>query len=149
MAASHYAKTDIQVETVILCIILLGFQAGSVTNECIINGTLSTSSDWYGYLFQETLGQNNARLQFQISYPVTQCCANLLLYYGDQMKNVTQNMTCEQKEAVLPQSNNQIMALDDTNFAGCIVSNDTNNKTMYVCLGERWFRSSQPAACGS
>ena len=118
-----------------------------ISDFCIVQGNLTTSLDWYGFLLQKTLNPDSARIQYQLSYPVSQYCANLLLYYDEQLCNITENMTCKQREAILHPENNQIVPLCPTQYnmiSGCSVRNETGNKAMFVCKGERSFRSSKP-----
>lgn len=118
-------------------------QAGS----CILKGRISTSLEWYGYLLQKTFQRNISRIQYTISYPITECCANLLIYYDDQMRFLNKDMTCREREAILPPSNNQLIPLVVENgTVGCEVWDGTaeGKESMYVCKGERTFRSSAP-----
>ena len=75
---------------------------------CTIKGRVFTQRQWYGYLVHKVFHQGYARIQYQITYPVSECCANLLIYYDDQVKGLRSSMTCEQRVRELPQDNNQV-----------------------------------------
>ncbi|KAI8786046.1 rho GTPase-activating protein gacZ, partial [Biomphalaria glabrata] len=62
---------------------------------------------WYGFLVHKAFHRDYAKIQYQITYPVKECCANLLIYYDDQVKQLRSSMTCEERVAVLPADNNQ------------------------------------------
>lgn len=148
---------EAQTVTVLFFAILMVFPVHSAENMCVVKGRLYTHLDWYGYLLQKTFQQNISRIQYQISYPVSECCANLLIYYDDQMRDLSQDMTCRQREAILPWKNNQIIPLTNQNgTVGCKIWNESGSEPMYVCVGERTFRSSAPrtwyvaiSRCGS
>ena len=112
--------------------------------QCVRKGRVYTERLWYGYLIDKAFHRDYAKIQYTISYPVKECCTNLLIYYDDQIKQLTQYMTCEEREQVLPSNNNQIIPLHTLNrTAGCRVWNETE-EPYYVCVGERIFRSSGP-----
>lgn len=90
-----------RIVSVLLFIALLTGHVDSSTNGCVHKGRVYTSLDWYGYLLQKTFQQNVSRIQYTIWYPASECCANLLVYYDDQIRNLTQNMTCKQRESAL------------------------------------------------
>ena len=145
-------------ETVVLIFVFFVIcSVNSSENVCVVKGRLYTHLDWYGYLLQKTFQQNISRIQYQISYPVSECCANLLIYYDDQMRDLSADMTCREREAILPWKNNQIIPLTNRNgTVGCKIWNESGSEPMYVCVGERTFRSSAPrtwyiaiSRCGS
>lgn len=144
-------------ETVLFFVFLVICSVRSSENVCVVKGRLYTHLDWYGYLLQKTFQQNISQIQYQISYPVSECCANLLIYYDDQMRDLSADMTCRQREAILPWKNNQIIPLTNQNgTVGCKIWNESGSEPMYVCVGERTFRSSAPrtwyiaiSRCGS
>lgn len=112
--------------------------------QCVLKGRIYTERQWYGYLIDKAFHRDVAKIQYQISYPVKECCTNLLIYYDDQIKQLTQDMTCEERERILPTNNNQVIALNTMNrTVGCSVWNETG-EPYYVCVGERIFRSSGP-----
>ena len=133
-------RIDIKVVTICYTI-LLGYEVYAATDVCITNGTLSTTDLWHGYLFEHTLHENHSILSYQISYPASQCCAKILLYHDDQIANITQNMNCEQREAILSPSNNQIIYLEH-HYLGCEIT--VTGIDQYMCIGERYFQSSKP-----
>ncbi|PVD36587.1 hypothetical protein C0Q70_03572 [Pomacea canaliculata] len=111
---------------------------------CVLKGRIYTERLWYGYLLDKAFQRDYAKIQYQISYPVKECCTSLLIYYDDQIKGLTQDMSCEDREGVLPNNNNQIIPLHTHNrTVGCSVWNETG-EPYYVCVGERIFRSSGP-----
>ena len=113
--------------------------------NCILRGRIHTSLEWYGYLLQKTFQQNISKIHYTISYPVSECCANLLIYYDDQMRELNSEFTCKQREALLPASNNQIIPLtSDNGTAGCSIWEENGKEPMNVCVGERTFKSSAP-----
>ncbi|XP_067654210.1 uncharacterized protein [Haliotis asinina] len=123
---------------------------------CTVKGRVYTELKWYGYLVQKPFHQDWAKIQYQISYPVSECCTNLLIYYDDQIRELKEGMTCKERENILPANNNQVIPLYKNNkTVGCNVWNKTG-ESYYVCLGERIFRSSGPrtwyfalSRCGS
>ncbi|XP_076439111.1 uncharacterized protein LOC143277984 [Babylonia areolata] len=118
--------------------------SSSANPQCVLKGRVYTERLWYGYLFDKAFHRDYAKIQYTISYPVKQCCTSLLIYYDDQIKQLKQDMTCEERERVLPPNNNQVIPLHTLNkTAGCRVWNDTD-ESYYVCIGERIFRSSGP-----
>lgn len=140
-----YKRRGTQTLSTIFYLVLLFFPAHSAENVCVVKGRLFTHLDWYGYLLQKTFQQNISMIQYQISYPVSECCANLLIYYDDQMRDLSQDMTCKQREAILPGKNNQVIPLTNQNgTVGCKIWNESGSEPMYVCVGERTFRSSAP-----
>lgn len=150
-------RRDTQIVTFVFYMFLICFPVQSAENVCVVKGRLYTHLDWYGYLLQKTFQQNISKIQYQISYPVSECCANLLIYYDDQMRYLSQDMTCQQREEILPWKNNQIIPLTNKNgTVGCKIWNESGSEPMYVCVGERTFRSSAPrtwyvaiSRCGS
>lgn len=108
---------------------------------CIVKGRIFTRLPWYGYLIQKTFHRDMAKIQYQLWYPVSECCANLLIYYDDQLNSLNDNMSCIEREQILPPDNNQIIPLyTGNNSVGCKISNETG-ESYYVCIGERTFRS--------
>lgn len=129
---------------------MLGEAASSITTSddtqavCTVKGRVFTQRQWYGYLVHKAFHQNYAKIVYQITYPVKECCSNLLIYYDDQVKQLKSSMTCEQRTSVLPPDNNQIIPLRASNDSnGCTFWNETG-EAFYVCRGERIFRSSVP-----
>ncbi|KAK3780372.1 hypothetical protein RRG08_061993 [Elysia crispata] len=114
-------------------------------NVCTLKGRVNTDKDWYGYLLQKVLKQDYAKIEYQITYPVKECCASLLIYYDNQVKEFRPNMSCEERLAVLPADNNQVIPLTtkDHPTSGCSVLEE-NGEEVYVCREERVFRSSIP-----
>ena len=115
----------------------------SVSNKrCVLRGRVYTERLWYGYIIDKAFHRDYAKIQYTISYPIKECCTNLLVYYDDQIRQLTQDMTCEQREGILPVDNNQVIPLHTRNRTiGCRVWNDTESEPFYVCVGERIFRS--------
>ena len=112
--------------------------------QCVLKGRVYTERLWYGYLIDKAFHRDYAKIQYTISYPVKECCTNLLIYYDDQIRQLTGDMSCEEREKVLPSNNNQIIPLHTLNrTVGCRVWNETD-EPYYVCVGERIFRSSGP-----
>ncbi|CAG5124627.1 unnamed protein product [Candidula unifasciata] len=133
-----------------MLVLAAGTQATAITTSetspgvCTVKGRVFTQRNWYGYLVHKAFHRDYAKIQYQITYPVKECCANLLIYYDDQVKQLRSSMTCEQRLAVLPADNNQVIPLRATNdSSGCTLWNETG-EAFYVCLGERIFRSSVP-----
>ncbi|CAG5134368.1 unnamed protein product, partial [Candidula unifasciata] len=130
--------------------LLAGAQSNSITTSdssqgvCTVKGRVFTQRNWYGYIVHKAFNRDYAKIQYQIMYPIKECCANLLIYYDDQVKQLRPSMTCEQRLAVLPADNNQVIPLRTTNdSSGCTLWNE-KGEDFYVCLGERIFRSSVP-----
>lgn len=145
------------VSVIVLVIALLTVPTNSSNGNCILKGRIYTGLDWYGYLLQKTFQQNISRIQYTISYPLSECCANMLIYYDDQVRNLTQDMTCQQRERILPQVSNQVIPLNTKNgTVGCTVWREDGKEPMNVCVGERTLKSSAPrtwyvaiSRCGS
>ncbi|XP_064596083.1 uncharacterized protein LOC135462770 isoform X1 [Liolophura sinensis] len=130
----------------LLCV-LLGCVFSPVMAEqpaCIVKGHLYTQLPWYGYLVQKTFRTEMAKIQYQLSFPLKECCLNLLIYYDDQLRHLKEGMTCHEREAILPPQNNQIIPLSLSNKTkGCVLRNDTE-EPIVICVGERTFASSGP-----
>ncbi|CAL1539196.1 unnamed protein product, partial [Lymnaea stagnalis] len=131
-------------------LVFVGVQTQAITTSdssqgvCTVKGRVFTQRNWYGYLVHKAFHRDYAKIQYQITYPVKECCANLLIYYDDQVKQLRSSMTCEDRLAVLPPDNNQVIPLRASNdSSGCTLWNETG-EAFYVCLGERIFRSSVP-----
>ena len=140
---SNHMRIDIKMATTMFYVLTLLYRAQLAANECITKETLSTTDLWHGYLFEHTLQASESTFSYQISYPASQCCVNLLLYFGDQIANITDNMTCEQREAILAPQNNQIISLQPQ-YPGCVIITDDTGTDQYMCLGERSFLSASP-----
>ncbi|RUS73104.1 hypothetical protein EGW08_019126 [Elysia chlorotica] len=112
-------------------------------NVCTVKGRVYTSRDWYGYLLHKGFKREYAKIQYQLTYPVKECCASLLIYYDDQIREMHPYMSCQDRLAVLPNDNNQVIPLRANNDStvGCSIWNETG-EPFYVCLGERVFKSS-------
>ncbi|XP_041355836.1 uncharacterized protein LOC121373332 [Gigantopelta aegis] len=109
---------------------------------CTVKGRVYTELKWYGYLVQKPLMRKWAKIQYQITYPVSECCTDLLIYYDDQIRELKEAMTCQERVNILPANNHQVIPLYKNNrTVGCNVWNETG-EPYYVCLGERVFRSS-------
>ncbi|XP_033725473.1 uncharacterized protein LOC117315403 [Pecten maximus] len=113
----------------------------SADPSCVSKGQLYTKLPWYGYLVQKTFHPNNAKIEYQISYPVSEGSANLLIYYDDQVRKLKDEMSCKERENILPAKNNQVIPLNET--GRCTVWRDSG-EPLYVCVGERVFNSSFP-----
>lgn len=69
----------------------------------------------------------------------------MLIYYDDQMRNLTQDLTCQQRERILPANSNQVIPLNVNNgTVGCSVWHEEGKEPMVVCIGERTLKSSAP-----
>ena len=135
-------RLDIKMAITTFYILTLLYGAQSTLNECTINATLSTTDLWHGYLFETTFQEDESTFSYQISYPANQCCVNLLIYFWDQIANITDNMTCEQREAIMSSGNNQIISLQPQNRL-CVTTNETGTE-QYMCVGKQTFRSARP-----
>lgn len=122
----------------VCCVILARFVDSS---SCVAKGQLYTKLPWYGYLLQKTFQPNNAKIEYQISYPVREGSAHLLIYYDDQVRNLKDEMSCSERENILPAKNNQIIPLNETGRCSVWTESD---EPLYVCVGERVFNSSFP-----
>ncbi|KAK6184828.1 hypothetical protein SNE40_007202 [Patella caerulea] len=130
--------------TLFLCCVLSGNFVMAEEPVCTVKGRVYTELKWYGYLVQKPFHRDWAKIQYQITYPVKECCTNLLIYYDDQIRQLKEDMTCKEREKILPADNNQIIPLYKNNrTVGCNIWNETG-EPYYVCLGERIFRSSGP-----
>ncbi|XP_014769454.1 uncharacterized protein LOC106868623 [Octopus bimaculoides] len=129
------------IDLFVLIVCVLGL-ANAQQPPCIVKGCIYTRLPWYGYLIQKTFHRDMAKIQYQLWYPVSECCANLLIYYDDQLRTLNDKMSCSERERILPADNNQIIPLYTGNHksVGCKISNETG-KSIYVCIGERTFRS--------
>ena len=94
-------STRTRMFSVLLIIVLLTGHTNSTETSCVHRGKIHTSLDWYGYLLQKTFQQNVSRISYAVSYPASECCAYLLIYYDDQIRNLTESMTCQQRQNVL------------------------------------------------
>ncbi|XP_022306168.2 uncharacterized protein LOC111112729 [Crassostrea virginica] len=125
--------------------------------QCVIKGQVNTRLQWYGYMLQKTFQTRDAKVEYQITYPESECCANLLIYYDDQISQLTESMTCEERVNVLPKNNYQIIPLSTRNATkGCILYEDSEGTKLYVCTGDRVLQSNGPrtwyfavSRCGS
>ncbi|KAK3599698.1 hypothetical protein CHS0354_037169 [Potamilus streckersoni] len=123
--------------------VLIVYQS-SGEEPCIMKGKIYTHLNWYGFLMQKTFHENLAKIQYQISYPVSECCPSLLIYYDGQIDKLKPEMSCEERRAILPANNNQVIPLSPTNgTVGCKVWTESD-EPLYVCIGERTFKSSGP-----
>lgn len=114
------------------------------STPCIVKGRKYTRLPWYGYLVQKTFHRDMAKINYQITYPLKECCPNLLIYYDDQIRELKEGMSCYEREKMLPADNNQIINLKpDNRTIGCKIWNETGSPQV-VCIGERTFRSSGP-----
>ncbi|WAR30105.1 TM145-like protein [Mya arenaria] len=132
-----------ELATLVLFILFLTGPANSQQGNCKLRGQIYTSLNWYGYLLQKTFQGNASRIQYAVSFPASECCANMLIYYDGQIRNLTQDMTCEQRDKVL-NPNNQIIPLNlDTGVDGCIrrVIDGTDH---VFCVGDRTLKSTSP-----
>ncbi|GFO26436.1 transmembrane protein 145 [Plakobranchus ocellatus] len=120
-------------------------RSDSAQNVCTVKGRVYTNRDWYGYLVHKGFQREYAKIQYQITYPMKECCASLLIYYDDQVKQLRSSMTCQERRGILPPDNNQVIPLRGSNdtTSGCSLWNETG-EPFFVCLGERVFRSSIP-----
>ncbi|KAL4216331.1 hypothetical protein ACF0H5_024058 [Mactra antiquata] len=156
MATSN-RKFHLPIVVLLIATIAVPVPVESSSGNCILKGRIYTSLEWYGYLLQKTFQQNVSRIQYTVSYPVSECCASMLIYYDDQMRNLTQNMTCEQRKRVLPAVSNQVIPLNtDNGTVGCSIWKEEGKEPMNVCIGERTLKSSAPrtwyiaiSRCGS
>lgn len=147
----------IRVAVLALIISVLTVPAESSNGNCILKGRIYTGLEWYGYLLQKTFQHNVSRIQYTVSFPVSECCASMLIYYDDQMRNLSQGMTCDQRKRVLPAVSNQVIPLNtDNNTVGCSIWREEGKEPMNVCIGERTLKSSAPrtwyiaiSRCGS
>ncbi|XP_045185217.1 uncharacterized protein LOC123543190 [Mercenaria mercenaria] len=145
------------VSVVVLFLALLTVPAESSNGNCILKGRIHTGLEWYGYLLRKTFQHNISRIQYTISYPLSECCANMLIYYDDQMRDLTQDMTCQEREKILPNVSNQVIPLNANNgTVGCSIWREEGKESMVVCIGERTLKSSAPrtwyvaiSRCGS
>ncbi|KAK3095903.1 hypothetical protein FSP39_020609 [Pinctada imbricata] len=125
---------------------LLSLQVKTVFGEqCVIKGQVNTYLPWYGYLLQKTFQAQDAKVEYQITYPKKECCANLLIYYDDQIQELKETMSCQEREKIFPADNNQVIALSTVNATkGCTLWQEPGSEELIVCTGERSFRSSGP-----
>ena len=113
--------------------------------QCVIKGQVNTYLPWYGYLLQKTFQTEDAKVEYQITYPRRECCANLLIYYDDQIKDLKETMSCQERVNVLPTGNNQVIPLSTLNATkGCTIWQEPGSEELVVCTGERSFRSHGP-----
>ncbi|XP_048749509.2 uncharacterized protein LOC125661521 [Ostrea edulis] len=129
-------------EILVLCWL---FVAASCADQCVIKGQVNTRLQWYGYMLQKTFQKADARFEYQITYPERECCANLLIYYDDQISQLTESMTCQERVDILPKNNYQVIPLSTLNATkGCIIYPDSGGTNLYVCNGDRIFKSNGP-----
>ena len=104
--------------------------------QCVLKGRVYTERLWYGYLIDKAFHRDYAKIQYTISYPVKECCTNLLIYYDDQIRQLTGDMSCEEREKVLPSNNNQIIPLHTLNrTVGCRVLERDGRAVLRLCRG--------------
>ncbi|XP_076801644.1 transmembrane protein 145-like isoform X2 [Clavelina lepadiformis] len=116
-------------------------------HECCavyLEGRLHTSQDW-AFLGRFCFLSDIGRMQFKFTYPLEECCHNVLLYFDDgkQWPQVYKNdsKNCFLKEAVLESAHNQIINLTTRySWSGCVVTNHSSQKYLH-CEGGRSFRS--------
>lgn len=130
---------------IVLFLALLTVPVNSSNGNCILKGRIYTGLEWYGYLLRKTFQHNISRIQYTVSYPLSECCANMLIYYDDQMRELKQDMTCKEREAILPSISNQVIPLNGNNgTVGCSVWTEQGKEPMVICIGERTLKSSAP-----
>jgi len=95
---SHSRK---EMTSVLFLVLLMTGCANSQPNKCTRRGQIYTSLTWYGYLLQKTFQDNVSVIEYAISFPVSECCAKMLIYYDGQVRNLTHDMSCEQRHSVL------------------------------------------------
>lgn len=123
----------------VICIVLCAAE------QCVIKGQVNTRLQWYGYMLQKTFQTNDARVEYQITYPEKECCANLLIYYDDQISQLTESMSCQERVDVLPKDNYQIIPLSTkTATKGCVLYPDSEGTNLVVCTGDRTLHSNGP-----
>lgn len=117
----------------------------STNQPCVVKGQFTTHLQWYGYLLQKTL-HKEAKIEYQITYPERECCVNMMIYYDDQIKELKETMNCQQRNAILPVKNNQVISLSTQNQTkGCErYRPSASAEPLIVCTGERTLRSSGP-----
>lgn len=126
----------------VFCVICIALCAAE---QCVIKGQVNTRLQWYGYMLQKTFQTNDSRVEYQITYPEKECCANLLIYYDDQISQLTESMSCQERVDVLPKNNYQIIPLSTKSAAkGCTLYRANEGTNFYVCTGERTLNSNGP-----
>ncbi|XP_061180544.1 uncharacterized protein LOC133189153 [Saccostrea echinata] len=129
-------------EILVLCAV---FVMMTSAEQCVIKGQVNTRLPWYGYMLQKTFQGKDAKVEYQITYPEKECCANLLIYYDDQISQLTDSMSCQERVDVLPTHNYQVIPLSTRNATkGCILYPDSEGTNLYVCTGDRTFKSDGP-----
>lgn len=144
MCGPHIMMTYLAFLVILFCEFSHIGSATSTNSPCVVKGQFTTHLQWYGYLLQKTLDKE-AKIEYQISYPERECCVNMLIYYDDQIKELKESMSCQERNAILPDSNNQIISLSTQNQTkGCERYPTASGEPLIVCTGERTLRSSGP-----
>ncbi|KAH3746935.1 uncharacterized protein LOC127848263 [Dreissena polymorpha] len=128
-----------------MILLLLTGSTNSAPNKCTLRGQIHTSLEWYGYLLQKTFQQNVSLIEYAISYPVGECCANMLIYYDDQMRTLSKDMTCPEREKILS-TPNQVIPLNVKNETVGCVRRHLRGQEVVWCVGERTLKSTSPRA---
>ena len=107
---------------------------------CTYVGHLLTDENWHGFLANITI-MSPGRMTFEFTYPADKCCMNILFYTEDQLAEISNHMTCWQKEYLLLPGNDQILRLTPRfTWSGCHITYP-NRVPHYDCVGGRSFAS--------
>lgn len=131
----------------LVCALIIGTR---LSKACTFEGTLVTESNWYGYLANVTFRNSTINgFSFNFSYPSSYSTETVILYFDDQISNVSRESTCIKKKSVASEQNNQLIELSTGQlWSGCSQYNLSNTDgTMDVwiqCKSSRSFRTVRP-----
>ena len=107
---------------------------------CVIEGTLNTSSNWYGYIANLTLLAEGG-FNFKLSYPYLRQVQNVILYNEEDISNIRAAQSCWQKEGIIRSRRvpDQILDLSyRSSWNGCVTRNSSQGKVL-TCEGKRRY----------
>ena len=117
-------------------------QAPQISGDkvCVIEGTLNTTINWYGFLSNVSLNRGGG-FKFRFSYPFSMQVQNVIMYNMQDVTKLNSDQSCWQKEGVIRSRNvpEQIMDLSyRSSWNGCISKNGSGTRTL-ICAGQRRF----------
>ena len=111
-----------------------------VDNACIVDGKLNTSTNWYGFIANISLGDGGG-FRFKFTYPAEMQVQNVVLYNDMDVLKLRRKQSCWQKEGIIRSRHvpDQIVDLSfRSSWNGCVSKNTSEGPTL-VCQGERRF----------
>ena len=125
---------------------------------CVIQGQLTISQNWYGYLAKEvTLHPEKGTFYYRFHYAKEKCCIKILLYLEEQVDRLRAHMSCIQKQSVVDPLSPQVISLSPSSpTSGCVHNSTDDGHGIIECRSGRILRSDierdwsiAAASCGS